>query len=192
MAVWNRCCRCRPSLARSPTARAPPPSPSALRRPTWCCSASTAAPSRALPCRSSCRATTMAFRYELGPKRFGETCVVSSNLELTTVDAAGQGLATHPTLPYFATAAEDKTIRLWSAKPHQCLAGKTLRAAAVSLAISLFGSWVLSSVMMAISDVIVRTGPPGLLSRRRLAGRGAQERWDSGAGGAAHGAGPHD
>jgi hypothetical protein len=34
------------------------------------------------------------------------------------------GLATHPTLPYYATAAEDNTIRLWSAEPHQCLAGK--------------------------------------------------------------------
>ena len=67
------------------------------------------------------------------------------NLELTTVDAAGQGLATHPTLPYFATAAEDKTIRLWSAKPHQCLAGKTLRAAAVSLATHL-SVWFLGSL----------------------------------------------
>ena len=40
------------------------------------------------------------------------------------------GVATHPTLPYYATAADDNTIRLWSADPHQCLAGKTLRAAA--------------------------------------------------------------
>ena len=39
------------------------------------------------------------------------------------------GVATHPTLPYYATAAEDNTIRLWSAEPHQCVAGKTLRAA---------------------------------------------------------------
>ena len=79
----------------------------------------------------------MAFRYELGPKRFGETWVVET-WSLQVRNAAGQGLATHPTLPYFATAADDKTIRLWSAKPHQCLAGKTLRAAAVSLAISLW------------------------------------------------------
>lgn len=41
-----------------------------------------------------------------------------------------RGVATHPTLPYYATAADDNTVRLWSAEPHQCLAGKTLRAAA--------------------------------------------------------------
>ncbi len=40
------------------------------------------------------------------------------------------GVAAHPTLPYYATAGDDNTIRLWSADPHQCLAGKTLRAAA--------------------------------------------------------------
>ena len=88
----------------------------------------------------------MAFRYELGPKRFEARLVwFPQTWNLQVWNAAGQGLATHPTLPYFATAAEDKTIRLWSAKPHQCLAGKTLRAAAVSLATHL-SVWFLGSL----------------------------------------------
>ena len=102
-------------------------------------------------------------------------------------NAAGQGLATHPTLPYFATAAEDKTIRLWSAKPHQCLAGKTLRAAAAHLDFSPDGGslaaglksggiLVLAARRTALDLTIERRGRGAAVTALRYAPKGKPPR----------------
>ena len=69
--------------------------------------------------------------------------LVRTSLQLVAQGHHGPvyGLATHPTLPYYVTSSDDSTIRLWSAESHQCLAGKTLRAAAHHLDFSADGRY---------------------------------------------------